>query len=74
MYLMEEKKKVFLLKISIIIVARGINRPTAINTPVHYKMWIHNRDILFLQVHRVCFMNLTFAAIYDYWVQIEARN
>lgn len=68
------EKKVCPLKISIMIVARGINRPTAINIPVHDKIWIHTRDILFLQVHWVCCMNLTFAAIYDYWIQIKARN
>ena len=46
-----------------------------INTPVHYKMWIHTRATYsFLQVYQVFFINLTFAAIYDTWIQIKARN
>lgn len=65
-----------LFKIGLIIVANGVNRPTAINAPVHYKIWVHTRDIviLFSKFTKYFFMNLTFAAIYENWIQIKTRN
>lgn len=68
------EKKVCPLKISIMIVARGINRPTAINTPVHYKIYKKYKPEVFFFFKSLCWMNLTFAAIYDYWIQIKSRN
>lgn len=45
---MLHEKTLGLFKIGIIIVANGVNRPLAFNTPVHYKLWIHTRDNVIL--------------------------